>query len=110
MAICLVTGGAGFIGSHLVEALVEHGHLVRVLDNLSTGRLSNLEAVLGVVEFVAGDVCDEPLVNDLMHGVDYVFHLAALASVPRSVEAPLESHAAAPLVRLPSSMPHAGPG
>lgn len=94
MAICLVTGGAGFIGSHLVEALVEQGHLVRVIDNLSTGKLSNLDRVLRNIEFVAGDVCDESLVNDLMHRVDYVFHLAALASVPRSVEAPLESHAA----------------
>ncbi|MCS7238277.1 MAG: SDR family oxidoreductase [Thermoguttaceae bacterium] len=94
MAICLVTGGAGFIGSHLVEALVERGHIVRVIDNLSTGKLSNLERVLRNIEFVAGDVCDESLVNDLMHGVDYVFHIAALASVPRSVEAPLESHAA----------------
>ncbi len=94
MAVCLVTGGAGFIGSHLVEALVERGHHVRVIDNLSTGRLTNLEAVLGAVEFLAGDVCDESLIEDLMHGVEYVFHLAALASVPRSVEAPFESHTA----------------
>jgi UDP-glucose 4-epimerase len=93
MAICLVTGGAGFIGSHLVEMLVQKGHHVRVLDNLSTGRLANLEAVLGSIEFVAGDVCDEDLVRDLMHGVDYVFHQAALASVPLSVERPLETHA-----------------
>jgi UDP-glucose 4-epimerase len=71
---------------------VEQGHHVRLLDNLSTGRLANLEGVLGSIEFVAGDVCDEDLVRDLMHSVEYVFHQAALASVPLSVERPLETH------------------
>jgi len=94
MANCLVTGGAGFIGSHIVEALVERGHKVRVLDNLSTGYLKNLENVRDRIEFVEGDILDADLVTKVIQGVDWVFHQAALASVPRSVERPLETHAA----------------
>ena len=94
MRTFLVTGGAGFIGSHIAEALVERGDKVRVLDNLSTGYLSNLEGIRNRVEFVEGDLVDAPLVAKVVKGVDCIFHEAALASVPRSVEAPLDTNAA----------------
>ena len=84
----LVTGGAGFIGSHLVEALANAGAKVRVLDNLSSGRLENLSAVLGKIDFHNGDILDLKLVERLCESVRYVFHLAALASVPMSRSAP----------------------
>lgn len=92
MATYLVTGGAGFIGSHIVTALVERGARVRVLDNLSTGYRQNLQHVADHVEVVEGDITDEATVARCMNGVDCVFHQAALASVPRSVEHPLASH------------------
>jgi UDP-glucose 4-epimerase len=94
MAVCLVTGGAGFIGAHLVEALVARGDRVRVLDNFSTGDAANLEAVRGAVEVVEGDVADLPTVQRAARGVEVVFHQAALASVPRSVANPLATHRA----------------
>lgn len=90
----LVTGGAGFIGSHLATRLANDGQTVRVLDNLSTGSLANLEHLEGRVEFVEGDLCDLSTVTRAVEGVEVVFHQAALASVPRSVEKPLETHAA----------------
>jgi UDP-glucose 4-epimerase len=90
----LVTGGAGFIGSHLVEGLVGRGWEVRVLDNLSTGKMANLLAVQPQVEFLQGEIVDKALVAKAVQGCDVVFHLAAIASVASSVEAPLESHAA----------------
>jgi UDP-glucose 4-epimerase len=89
---CLVTGGAGFIGSHLVQALVEAGCRVRVLDNLSTGSLSNLAAISDRVELIHGDLADRDAVSAAVEGCRYVFHQAALASVPLSVERPLDSH------------------
>jgi UDP-glucose 4-epimerase len=89
-----VTGGAGFIGSHIAEALVQRGDAVRVLDNLSTGFLSNLDPIRGRVEFVEGDLVDADLVAKVVDGVDCIFHQAALASVPRSVKRPLDSNAA----------------
>lgn len=88
----LVTGGAGFIGSHLVEVLVARGERVRVLDNLATGRLENLSAVKDSVEFIQGDLRDRVVVSQAMKGVEVVFHHAALASVPLSVEDPLTTH------------------
>jgi UDP-glucose 4-epimerase len=94
MATCLVTGGAGFIGSHLAEALVREGHRVRVLDNLSTGDLANLAAVRDDVEFVRGDLADLEAVRQATRGAEVVFHQAALPSVPRSVADPLGTHAA----------------
>jgi UDP-glucose 4-epimerase len=94
MRTFLVTGGAGFIGSHLVEALVRRGDRVRVLDNLSTGFLANLEGVRDQIEFLQGDLVDGPTVARVVEGVDTIFHEAALASVPRSVDRPLETHAA----------------
>lgn len=87
----LVTGGAGFIGSHIAEALVRRGDRVRVFDNLSTGKRANLPAG---VEFLEGDLVDPDAVARAVAGVECVFHEAALASVPRSVEKPLDTHAA----------------
>jgi len=84
----LVTGGAGFIGSHLVKALVKAGHQVRVLDNLSTGSIENLADVLNAIEFVRGDVSDYGAVESAVRGVDAVVHLAALIDVAESVEKP----------------------
>lgn len=83
----LITGGAGFIGSHLAEELLSHGE-VRVLDNLRTGFRSNLDGL--AVEFTEGSVLDREVVAKLMDGVDFVFHLAAMVSVPESVAKPLE--------------------
>ncbi|HEY2411225.1 MAG TPA: SDR family oxidoreductase [Pirellulaceae bacterium] len=90
----LVTGGAGFIGSHLVEALVRRGDRVRVLDNFSTGKVENLAEVADDVELRSGDVCDEAAMQRAVAGCEVVFHQAALASVPRSLEEPLATHAA----------------
>jgi UDP-glucose 4-epimerase len=84
----LVAGGAGFIGSHLVKALVKAGHQVRVLDNLSTGSVENLADVLDAIEFVRGDVSDYGAVESAVRGVDAVVHLAALIDVAESVEKP----------------------
>ena len=92
MAVCLVTGGAGFIGSHLVEALVEDGHSVRVLDNCSTGNWDNLAGVRDRVKLFPGDITDPEKVREAMRGVELVFHQAALASVPRSIADPLATH------------------
>ncbi len=94
MGKVLVTGGAGFIGSHLVEALVGEGHTVTVVDNLSTGHLKNLEAAMPSIEFLEGDTQDPALVEQAISGCDFVFHQAALASVPASIDNPLASHAA----------------
>ncbi len=92
MAKMLVTGGAGFIGSHIVDGLVQRGDEVTVVDNLSTGFRHNLSHHGNQVELVQGDVTDAETLSHVMKGVDTVFHLAALASVPRSVESPLDSH------------------
>jgi UDP-glucose 4-epimerase len=92
MAVCLVTGGAGFIGSHLVEALVKRGDEVRVLDNFSTGNRDNLAGVAKDVEVVKGDLRDLDVVQRAMRNVEVVYHQAALASVPRSVADPLSTH------------------
>ena len=93
-ALYLVTGGAGFIGSHLVDALLGQGHRVRVLDNFATGKRENLHSSLGSVELVEGDIVDEQVVQRAMQGVDYVLHQAALSSVPRSIADPIASNAA----------------
>jgi UDP-glucose 4-epimerase len=94
MRTALVTGGAGFIGSHIAEALVRRGDRVRVLDNLSTGFLANLDSIRDRIEFIEGDIVDAPVVARAVEGVDCVFHQAALASVPRSMERPLDTNAA----------------
>jgi len=88
--IFLVTGGAGFIGSHIVERLLTDGHKVRVLDDFSTGKRSNLPDH-PQLEIVEGDVGDYSVVAEVMDGVDRVFHEAAIASVPKTVEDPLAS-------------------
>ncbi len=88
MARILVTGGAGFIGSHIGAALVAQGDQVRVLDDLSTGHERNIEAIGTGVDFVKGSVTDPATVAAAVEGCDYVYHEAALASVPRSVEHP----------------------
>ncbi len=92
MARYLITGGAGFIGSHLVERLIDDGEDVRVIDNFLTGLRSNLEPFQGKFEMVEADIRDADAVKRAMTGVDYVLHQAALPSVPRSVENPLETH------------------
>lgn len=84
----LVTGGAGFIGSHTVDALLADGRQVVVLDNLSSGQLTNLPLNNPALTFVEGDVLEYPLVLDLLREVDAVLHLAAIASVPQSIEFP----------------------
>jgi UDP-glucose 4-epimerase len=84
----LVTGGAGFIGSHLTEGLLRRGLKVRVLDNLSSGSLENLKDAPGPIDFVEGDIRSRPRVREACKGVSRVFHLAAMASVPMSLEDP----------------------
>lgn len=106
----VVTGGAGFIGSHLVEGLVRRGYDVTILDDLSTGRMPNIAGLIkrkpsknlppgekatgGEVRFIKGSITDLSLLYELFRDVDYVFHLAAIPSVPRSIEKPLASHEA----------------
>ena len=91
---CLVTGGAGFIGSHVTARLVERGHTVRVVDDLSTGSESNLRSVATDIELLRGDLCDPHVSRAAVDGIDVVFHLAALASVPASLVDPWACHAA----------------
>src|SRR6476469_9775936 len=93
MAHYLVTGGAGFIGSHLCEELVRREQTVRVADSLVTGKRSNLDLVPGV-EFLEGDLADLPFAQRAVQGVDYVLHQAAIPSVPRSVKDPITSNRA----------------
>jgi UDP-glucose 4-epimerase len=93
VSLCLVTGGAGFIGSHLVEGLLARGHAVRVLDDCSTGNLNNLAAVRERIDFVPGSITDSAVVQRATAGCEVVYHLAALPSVVLSVQDPLHSHA-----------------
>jgi UDP-glucose 4-epimerase len=89
----LVTGGAGFIGSHLVEELVARGHQVRVLDNFSTGKRSNLESVADQIELIEGDLRVPADLNKALREIEIVFHEAAFVSVPQSLEQPEECFA-----------------
>jgi UDP-glucose 4-epimerase len=91
--VALVTGGGGFIGSHLVRRLLREGHTVRVLDNFATGRRENLEQVLGEVELIEGDLQSYERVHNAVRGCELAFHLGALPSVPRSIQDPLTSNA-----------------
>ena len=90
----LITGGAGFIGSHIASAMLQSGARVRVLDDLSTGHRENIDEIGGGVDFIHGSVADEDLLAKVLDGVEVVFHEAAIPSVPRSVEAPRQSHIA----------------
>src|SRR5687767_11816491 len=92
MSKCLVTGGAGFIGSNLVRRLLEEGEVVIAVDNLSTGNAANLEGISGAFTFAEGDIRDQEQMKALMYGVRYVFHQAALPSVPRSLADPWASN------------------
>ena len=87
----LVTGGAGFIGSHLVDALLSDGCQVVVLDNLSTGRISNLEHIRDKISFYKGDICDRKALDTAVKDCDVIFHQAAMVSVPQTVENPVDS-------------------
>src|SRR3989337_4144395 len=88
----LVTGGAGFIGSNLCEKLLKQGHRVVVFDNLSNGKEENMKEFIDSIEFIKGDIRDKSAVERAVKDIDYVIHLAALGSVPRSIEDPSTTH------------------
>lgn len=92
--IALITGGAGFIGSHIASGLVKAGARVRIIDDLSTGYRENLEEIGGDVDFVLGSLADESALRKAIEDVELVFHEAAIPSVPRSVENPRQTHRA----------------
>jgi nucleoside-diphosphate-sugar epimerase len=92
--IALVTGGAGFIGSHIAATLAERGARVRIIDDLSTGHLANMEEIGGDIDFVQASLNDDEALRRALAGVEVVFHEAAIPSVPRSVEQPRETHEA----------------
>ena len=92
--IALVTGGAGFIGSHIAAGLVASGARVRIIDDLSTGYRENLEEIGGDIDFVEGSVADENALQRALSDVEVIFHEAAIPSVPRSVDNPRQTHIA----------------
>src|SRR5450755_3611448 len=92
MARYLITGIAGFIGSSLAHTLVEQGHEVSGIDNLSTGNLENLADIRHKISFQKADLCDLPAMKSACEGIDFILHQGALASVPRSVKDPIASH------------------
>ena len=92
MGLSLITGGAGFIGSNMVRFLLEKGEKVRVLDNFETGKHENLEEVKGDIEIIEGDIRDASTVAKSIKGIETVYHLAALGSVPRSIKDPKTTH------------------
>lgn len=96
----VITGGAGFIGSHLAENLLREGYRVRVVDNFSTGNQQNLSHLQGAFEVFEADLSDFDASRRAMEGAEYVFHQAAIPSVPRSVREPLESHASGPTATI----------
>ena len=87
-SLYLVTGGGGFIGSHIAEELVERGERVRVLDNLSTGKRENVQHLMSAIEFIEGDLLNQKTTAQAVEGVDFVIHQAAIPSVPRSIKDP----------------------
>jgi UDP-glucose 4-epimerase len=91
MTVYLVTGGAGFIGSNIVEELVRRGERVRILDNFSTGKRENIALFLEDIELIEGDLRHLDTVRQVMEGVDYVLHQGAIPSVPRSINNPLDT-------------------
>lgn len=92
MAVFLVTGGAGFIGSHIVDELVRRGEKVRILDNFSTGKRENLVPFLEQIELIEGDIRSYHIVREAVQGVDYILHQGALPSVPRSINDPITTN------------------
>jgi nucleoside-diphosphate-sugar epimerase len=94
MSLCLVTGGAGFIGSSLARALIARGDRVRVIDNFSSGKRQNIADIADRIELVEGDILDEQALARAVEGVELVFHHAAIPSVPKSMAEPIENHAA----------------
>lgn len=92
MALYLVTGGAGFIGSNIVEELVRRGDKVRVLDNFATGKRENLVPFMDKIELIEGDIRSYHIVREAMQGVDFILHQAALPSVPRSIKDPITTN------------------
>ncbi|MDQ2933188.1 MAG: SDR family NAD(P)-dependent oxidoreductase, partial [bacterium] len=88
----IVTGGAGFIGSHIVDAMLSVGVKVTVVDNISTGRIENLSSVRDQIEFIQGDICDMELMKKACAGAYAIVHQAALPSVPKSIKFPIETH------------------
>ena len=88
----MVTGGAGFIGSHLVEAILERGDFVRLLDNFSTGKRETVELFGSNVEIIEGDIRSYQIVRQAVKGIDYVLHQGALPSVPRSLKDPITTN------------------
>ena len=88
----LVTGGAGFIGSHLVEYLQKRGEKVRVLDNFSTGKMENIEPFVERIDLITGDVRDRKACEEAVKGIDFILHQAAVCSVPRSIEDPVATN------------------
>ncbi|MBI3763225.1 MAG: SDR family oxidoreductase [Chloroflexi bacterium] len=96
----LVTGGAGFIGSNIVETLVERGDTVRVVDDFSTGKRANLDGLWDSIEFVEGDLADMDVARRAVESVDYVIHQAAIPSVPRSIADPIGNNRASVLATL----------
>ena len=88
----LITGGAGFIGSNIASELLNRNYNVKVLDNLSTGRKVNLEPIIDKIKFIQGDINDDALLKQELTDVDFILHQAALPSVPRSIESPMDSH------------------
>lgn len=92
MTKVLVTGGAGFIGSNLVDGLLHDGYKVRVLDNFSTGRRENIEHFKKDIELIEGDMRDQEITSQAVEGIDMILHEAALPSVPRSIKAPVTSN------------------
>ncbi len=94
MAVYVVTGGAGFIGSHIVEELLRRKQTVKVIDNFSTGKRENLKPFLGKVETVEADIAESSALAEYLRGADYVIHQAAIPSVPKSIIDPVKSHRA----------------
>src|SRR5262245_36288721 len=90
--IALVSGGAGFIGSHIAETLLAQGVRVRVIDNLSTGYRENLSGLRGDLDFIQASITDREALRRVLEDVELVFHEAAIPSVPRSVKSPFETH------------------
>ncbi len=92
MKTIIITGGAGFIGSNIVEELLKRGEYVRVIDNFSTGRRENIAPFLKDVDMIEGDICSYHTVMKAIRQVDYILHQAALPSVPRSIDDPITTH------------------